>query len=153
GCSSVDDHGRFVYSDYIGDIPFIDSADCISRIADIVQSRNIDIVYPTMDKVCTILKSLESSIGCSVVGPDASVMRICLSKSNTYNTLREVVAVPKVYSRGEEIKFPVFTKPDMGYGSRGAKIIRSVMELEVHLQEFPDSIILEYLPGREFTVD
>ncbi|MBQ5463946.1 MAG: ATP-grasp domain-containing protein, partial [Fibrobacter sp.] len=48
---------------------------------------------------------------------------------------------------------PVFAKPDIGYGSRGAKKISSVEDLKAHLALYPSCILSEFLPGKEYTVD
>ena len=59
GASSVDDHGKFVYENYIGNLPFIDNNDFITAIKKIVTEENIDAIYPTMDSVITLLKKNE----------------------------------------------------------------------------------------------
>src|SRR5690606_2035985 len=79
---------------------------------------------------------------------------ICLSKSKTYHTLNGIVRTPKMFKSMEEVStFPVFLKPDIGYGSRGAKKIDNVEEGRMHLNSFSNSLILEFLPGKEYTVD
>ncbi|HPM11666.1 MAG TPA: hypothetical protein PK941_14605, partial [Paludibacter sp.] len=59
GGSSVDDHGKFVFSNYIGDIPFVDSPFFIKKIKEIVRDKKIDAIYPTMDSVIAVLKKHE----------------------------------------------------------------------------------------------
>ena len=56
GASSVDDHGKFLYEDYISGLPYANSPEFIPALKKIVQERKIDAVYPTMDSVITILK-------------------------------------------------------------------------------------------------
>ena len=96
-------------------------------------------------------------MGCKVVSSPVETAKICLSKSKTYKVLENAVKVPKTFSAEELAKsngpFPVFAKPDIGYGSRGAKKIESAEDLKAHLESFPSCIFSEYLPGREYTVD
>ena len=153
GGSSVDDHGKFVFSNYIGDIPFIDSPCFIDKIKEIVREKGIDAIYPTMDSVIAVLKKHEIEIGCKIVSSDLETVEICLSKSRTYKTLKGTVNTPKVYEQHEINIFPVFAKPDIGYGSRGVKLITSKQELEEHSKKNKNVLYCEYLSGDEYTVD
>lgn len=154
GANSVDDHGRFVYENYIPDLPFYNEPEFLNSLKNIIQENNIDAIYPAMDAVIAFLKDKETELGCRVIAPESKTTEICLSKSRTYNYLKDVVRVPKIYSNVKEIKkYPVFLKPDIGYGSRGVKKVNSPEEAESHLTTYPGCLILELLPGAEFTVD
>ena len=59
GASSVSDHGKFVFKDYIGGLPFITDEKFITEIKKIVDKRQIDAIYPAMDAVIEILKTNE----------------------------------------------------------------------------------------------
>lgn len=155
GGSSVDDHGRFVYDDYIPNIPNVSSNDFIPTIKKIVKDRQIDAIYPTLEIVISTLKKYEKEIKCHVISSPYDTTRICLSKEETYKILNNTVPIPKVfnYHNIEDYDFPIFSKPIIGYGSRGIKIINNRHELINHIKENKDSILLEYLPGEEYTVD
>ncbi len=152
GGSSVEDHGMFVYDNYIDGIPNISSHDFISTLKDIVKKYSIDAIYPAMDSVIERLKLHEKELGCKVISSPYDTTKICLSKRLTYNTLSGVVRVPIVYEINEISKFPVFVKPNIGYGSRGAKVIKNAFELR-QLSTEEDYVICEYLSGEEYTVD
>ena len=154
GASSCDDHGKFIFENYIGGLPFITDKDFIPQIKKIVKENNIDALYPAMDAVIEMLKSNEEEIGCKVIASKAQTTKICLSKSATYKALQGKVRIPKTYKSVQEVEsYPVFTKPDVGYGSRGAKKCLNCEDLKNQLELFPTSIICEYLPGEEYTVD
>ena len=154
GASSVDDHGKFIYENYIGGVPFITDSEFISAIKKIVQENEIDAIFPAMDAVIEVLKRNEQKLGCKVVAPKLETTQICLSKSKTYETLKDFVRTPQIYTSINDVKdFPVFTKPDIGYGSRGAKKCQNIEDLKNQIEAYPSSIICEYLPGEEFTVD
>lgn len=154
GASSVDDHGKFVFENYIGNVPYVSSEDFIPEMKKIVEKNKIDAIYPAMDLVIEILKSNESKLGCKVVSSNADTAKICLSKSLTYKALSGKVKTPTTYEKIDDVnKYPVFVKPDIGYGSRGSKKCGNRLELESHLKTYPDSVISEYLPGEEYTVD
>lgn len=155
GASSADDHGKFVFSDYIGGVPFVGDPDFISVMAGIVSDRQIDAIVPAMDSAIVALKEHEAELGCMVIAPPAETCRMCLSKGSTYKALSGIVPLPKDYTHmpPESLPYPVFAKPDVGYGSRGAKCVYSKSELEAHLSENPDCLVLEYLSGQEYTID
>ena len=155
GASSVDDHGRFVYDDYIPDIPFVTEESFIPTLSRIVKERNVDAIYPTMDLVITILKENESVLGCKIVSSSLETTRICLSKETTYNILNGIVKVPRVYDPDNipPEAFPIFAKPIIGYGSKNTKILPSQEDVNFFLKGQDGFLLLEYLPGEEYTVD
>lgn len=153
GASSVEDHGMFIYDDYIGDVPFISEESFIPAIKSIISDRKIDAIYPAMDKVITFLKEHEDEIGCRIIAPEKETTEICLSKRKTYQVLKNVVLTPKIYNPLEITEFPVFCKPDVGYGAIGTKIINSESELSDFLANKKDVLTVELLPGEEYTVD
>lgn len=153
GGSSVSDHGRFVYDDYIGNIPFVTSPDFINVIKNIVKERNISAIYPAMDSVIVELKKHEKELGCMVVGSVLETAEICLSKKTTYTKLRGIIHTPHLYKFSEIEGFPVFGKPDKGYGSRGIKKITDKRSLIEYVNNSPEGLLCEYLPGEEYTVD
>ncbi len=153
GASSVSDHGEYVYRDYIGGIPFVDDPQFIPAIQKIVKTRHIEAIYPAMDSVITMLKSHESEIGCRIITCPLETTEICLSKKKTYEKLGGSIRVPRVFQPGEAEDYPVFAKPEIGYGSRGTRILYSEGEVNYHRNKHPEHLILEYLPGNEYTVD
>lgn len=154
GANSVDDHGKFVFENYISGLPFYNEDGFIESLNKIVRKYKIDAIYPAMDSVITFLKLNEDNLECKVIGPSAATSEICLSKLRTYNILRNKIVVPKLYNNVDNIdSFPVFLKPDVGYGSRGVKLAKTREEVKSHLDNFPSCLILEYLPGEEITVD
>ncbi len=155
GGSSVDDHGKFVYEDYIPDIPFANTQEFIPAMAKIVKERNIDAIYPAMDLVITILKEHEQELGCKVVASPVETTQISLSKELTYKKLEGIVLIPKVFdSQNVPLdEFPVFAKPKVGYGAKGTKKLCNQDEVNSFVKGKDDLLIVEYLPGEEFTVD
>lgn len=156
GASSVEDHGRFVYEDYVGSLPFHDSPDFAARLAEIIQAHGIDALYPTMDAVAETLQNLAERLGVRVIGSPSDTTSICASKTSTYDALRGLVPSPARYIDPQAVPaYPVFIKPDRGYGSRHAARADDAIDAAALLARQPDQkmLILEYLPGREWTVD
>jgi hypothetical protein len=154
GAGSVNDHGEFVFENYISGVPFANTAEFISHMAKLVKEHNITAIYPSLDSVISILKNKESELGCTVISSSAETTNICLSKKSTYNLFDGKIPVPKIYSNTEEVlEYPIFIKPDIGYGSRGVLKANNKEEADNHIKKNLNSLLLEFLPGREFTVD
>lgn len=153
GGSSVDDHGKFIYSNYIPDIPFVDDEDFISKINDIVEKNKIDLIIPAHDSVVLKLAQNLVNVKAIVVSSDLYACEICRSKKKTYKLFNEIILVPEVYEKNDKnLKFPLFLKPDVGQGSKGTKKVNNIEELNFYCTS-EDIMILEYLPNDEYTID
>lgn len=154
GANSVDDHGRFVYTNYIGGLPFLGTGGFLSAFKEVINAHHIDAVYPATDSTIAFLKANEALLGVPVIASDSATTDICLSKSRTYQLLEKRIPTPAMYADANHVKhYPVFLKPDIGYGSRGVKKANNAKELLACLEESPKHLILEYLPGKEYTID
>lgn len=155
GGSSVEDHGAFFFSNYVGDLPFVTEPNFLERLNATIEQLQIDMVYPAMDSVLAIMAMNESAIRAQVVGSCAETARLALSKKKTYDRLHDLVRCPRVYQRTElsAADYPVFLKPEVGYGSRGVVIAENRKEVDEALDRNPDLMILEYFPGHEYTID
>lgn len=157
GGSSVDDHGKFVYEDYIPGLPNVDSEDFCEKINEVVEQYDIEYIFPAHDSVVLKL-AVEKSNGnlkCDVVTSPAETCTIARSKRDTYATLKDVIATPRVYEESELTSdvFPIFLKPDVGQGSKGVYKANSLEEVQFYRKQDPSLMLLEYLPGKEYTID
>jgi predicted ATP-grasp superfamily ATP-dependent carboligase len=152
GLSSIPDHGGFVYENYIEGIGYFTEPNFIDKLKDIIKKNKIDILYPTMDSVITMLKKHEQNLGITIVGSSYNTAVLCESKRDTYKILKEHIRVPELYNKKSwNLIFPMFLKPNIGYGSRNIKKIDSSEQLiNINLEE---NVLCEYLPGKEFTID
>lgn len=153
GANSIADHGKFVYEDYVADVPFITDVNFIPTMKHIVKEYNIDYIYPSMDSAISLLKENEDALGCYVISSPKETTRICSSKKKTYECLYNIVRTPQIYRQDDNLQYPVFCKPDIGYGARGANIINNYAMLSEQMNGYPNSLIMEYLPGNEYTID
>lgn len=154
GASSVDDHGRFAYENYIGGLPFYNSPDFLEALKKIVKKYSIDAIYPAMDSVAKKLQDLSQELDCKIIGSDQFATSICASKRASYKLIEAQIPTPIEYYSLREAKFPIFLKPDEGYGSRDCKKIQNLDEAKRFLKEKnKDFLIQEFLPGKEWTID
>ena len=149
------DHGRFVYHDLIEGLPFIkddSSEEDIRLFESTIADYDIDFIYPAMDGVIAVFAKYRNLFKETMILPSTDTAEMCRSKRETYRKLKGIISIPKVYNSMEDVhSFPVFIKPDQGQGSVGARRINLGDELK-HV-DFQKNVVLEYLPGEEFTVD
>ncbi|HBI16894.1 MAG TPA: carbamoylphosphate synthase large subunit short form [Candidatus Moranbacteria bacterium] len=154
GGSTIANHGKYVYKNYIEDIPNVDSFDFIEGINKILDENKIDFIFPAHDSVVLKLAENIDKLSCSVIGSPAKTCEICRSKSKTYDFFKGIIDVPRIYRNGESpSKYPIFLKPDIGQGSKGTFLVNSLEEIEFYKKKDESILVLEYLPGEEYTID
>lgn len=118
----------------------------------LVAENKIDIIYPANSLVIDALYRSKNEINCKILLPRDEALDITRSKKRTIETLSGVIPVPKVYVKAEQIdSFPVFIKPNSGYGAQGAKVVETSDELGA--VDFDGYVVEELLPGKEYTID
>lgn len=154
GVSSLDDHGRFVYDNYVGNVPMHNHPDFLCTLQQLIKEQNIHAIYPTMDAVAETLHNFADSLNVRIIGSSAKTSTICASKSKTYAALQHYIPIPMPYQSLLEIdEYPIFLKPDKGYGSRGTLRANNQATVEHALSCNSALLMQEFLPGAEFTID
>lgn len=152
--TSDKNHSNFVYERLIENLPFIsdDSTESEVKAFDrAISELGIDYIYPAMDGVISAFSRYRNSLKSVLITMSNKTVETTRRKSLTYEALKEVIKVPKIYKEPKEAKLPVFVKPDIGQGSVGARLIREQKEL--YNLPRADFLIMEYLSGKEYTVD
>jgi predicted ATP-grasp superfamily ATP-dependent carboligase len=154
GASSREDHGRYVFKNYIGGVPFISEQNFLTNINQIISNYGIDLIFPTHDTIAQYLAEHRSEIRCQVIMANDETTKICRDKKRIYELIADSTFAPRLYSKIEDVeKFPIFLKPRIGEGGKGTHLIKSAEEGIHILSIHPDLLLVEYLPGDEFTVD
>ena len=152
--STSSNHGKYVYTDYTDGLPFITDPGFFDALNTLIRSRGIDYLFPAMDCVALELATHQERLACKIVGSPLETCRICCSKRATYEALSGVMPVPTLYRDLDRVpRWPIFLKPDCGYGSRGTHVAGSREEAQFFLNREKGLLAMEYLPGREYTVD
>ena len=153
GASSKDDHGKYVFRNYIGGIPFIGDDNFIDEFNRVLAENRISIVFPSHDTVSLFLAENREKINARIAVPDVETARICRDKSLTYDLFRNYGFCPEIYGWEEKPPFPVFIKPKFGEGGKRTSVIYSEEELSHYRKEQDDFLLVELLTGEEITVD
>jgi len=135
-------------------MPGVGEPNWLTRLNEIVEERRIDYIFPAHDDALIQLAQCSPDIRASVVTSPLRTCQITRYKSDTYLHLNGVVPVPLTYSGADDIReFPVFVKPDRGQGSQDVHLVRDRDDLMRLMRDSDKYIVLEYLPGEEYTVD
>lgn len=156
GFNSLKDYGEAVFENNISNLPFLTDPSFLEKLKLEIIKHEIDFIIPGMDEVGYLLMSNEKDIGCNVVYSNLKVSKIIRRKSLTYEYLKNFLPVPNLFQINELVSsdYPIFTKPDIGYGSHGAFKIEKPEDIEkLTRDQSRDNIFIEYLPGDEITVD
>ena len=136
--------------DVVTGAPFIrDEEETINFLKNLIFTRKIDGIFPTMDHVGIFLKRHEEELNTKIFTAPIETCEVCISKKNTYELFDGIIPVPKM----DIDTFPKFIKPECGYGSRNAHIVRNPEDFEFRIKNIQNYIVTEYLPGEEYTVD
>lgn len=135
--------------------PPLASSEFFPFLEGFVRGKEIDIIYPTHDFFLLPFAECQQIGGARCIVPNAEAVRITRSKGLTYEYFKGIIRVPKVYEPGKVSgeDYPVFIKPKVGRGSEEAFRVESEKELEVLYSKIDDPVLMEYLPGKEYTVD
>lgn len=153
GASSTPDHGKFVYKNYIEGVPFVSCDNFIDSINEICQKYSIDFIIPAHDSVVLKLAQNFDKLSAKIITSPAETCEIARSKKRTYEVLKDTIKCPKIYNFNDQINYPVFIKPDVGQGSKGAKRINGFDELKNEYNNDKTIVISELLTGEEYTID
>ncbi|NOJ71312.1 ATP-grasp domain-containing protein [Paenibacillus alvei] len=154
GSSVQSNHGKYVYERYIENLSHVDEPDFIEKLNSVIKKYDIDYVFPAHDSVVLKLAENQNDLHCKVIGSSFETCELTRSKKKTYEFFEDKIETPTVYSHSSEVNnFPVFLKPDIGQGAKGTVLANSTEEIEFYLKKDPTLLILENLPGEEYTID
>jgi carbamoyl-phosphate synthase large subunit len=150
--SEQDRHGPFAYRHW-RTVPSVSDDGWIDGLNAVLDELAIDAIFPGHDDVLLALAEHADELGAGVVTSPLETCRVARSKRATYELLADAVPVPHVFARPEDVReFPVFAKPDRSQGSQGAVLVHDRAALTAALAAGSD-LVMEFLPGRELTVD
>jgi carbamoyl-phosphate synthase large subunit len=150
---AVSNHASYVFAQHT-EIPSIHQPGWIDALNELIVRQGINYVFPAYDDIIVALAENADRVRATIVTSPLETCLITRSKSQTYHALRDLVAVPRLYEPPVSIdRFPVFVKADKGQGSQNAHLIHDNEQLAMALRRDPTALVMEYLPGEEYTVD
>ncbi len=142
-------------------VPLTTDKKYIPIIKSICFRERIHLIIPTIDDELPLFgKHVDDFLarGIQVAVSSEKTSLICNDKHLTSEFLLDKgIPFARTWTSEElrdlTCRYPLFLKPRFGRGSIGAYPIRNKRELQFFLDYVPDSIVQEFLPGREFTID
>lgn len=156
GLNSKVDHSQFVY-DSIDIIPEINDPDFAFILNSSINRHEIHLLIPAHDLFLDYIVDNKNNINCRIATHPLDTIKICRSKKNTYELFPNFS--PKLITQEilmdnceKDANQEYFEKPDMGFGSIGAKKITGIKQALSSLDN-KSVVLTEHLPGDEYTVD
>jgi hypothetical protein len=154
GASSVDDHGRFRFERYFGDLPNILDPRFDDAFQTLLDRLGIDVIFATHDTVIEYLAARRARWSAHLVNGDPRSTALARRKSLTYALFADTPWAPRVYTAPADVaRWPAIVKPDLGQGAQGVTLVRSPQEAQLALETVREALLVEYLPGEELSVD
>lgn len=151
--AAVSNHAPFVFARH-SVVPPVHQAGWIEALNQVTETRGITHIFPAHDEVIVAHAENLGRLRARVVTSPAETCRLTRSKAQTLQLLHGAVPVPRRFATADEVEdFPVFVKPDRTQGSFNAARADDATQLHALLAADPSRIIIEHLPGAEFTVD
>lgn len=151
--SSCEGHSQFVFARHFC-VPSVLDEGWLPSLQRVIDENRITHIFPAHDDVLLALSEHAGSLRAKVVTSPRATCRVARFKTATIRRLANRLPTPRIYETPAEIDaYPVFVKPDRGQGAQRTDVATNRAELEMLLHRDPDRIVLEFLPGREFTVD
>jgi len=132
-------------------VPYARDPDYINRLAGIVDLEDISIIIPTVDEEIRVLSREKARLKAEVIVHPPESVEVVLDKYLTYSFLSKRLPdiVPSFGIDPEDVESEVIVeKPRCSRGSRNISILRK--EDAIRKTGY---VYVEYLPGREWTVD
>lgn len=130
-------------------VPLANDPSYLDALKQIIKDENIDIVIPFVDEEVRLLSEHASEIGCAILVSPFDTIRYTSNKRAMYTVASEYL--PKLFEKDNIRSFPVFAKPAIGRGGKGAMIVHNAEELARISEE--THVIQELLHNPEVSVD
>lgn len=151
--ANVSNHAPLVFARHFV-VPSVHAPGWLDRLNEVLVQNRIDYIFPAHDDVIVALAENADRVKAKVVTSPADTCRITRSKRETYRAFRGILPVPTVYESVDTVvRYPVFVKPDQGQGTQDTHVARSRTELVGILENREGHLVMEYLPGEEYTID
>jgi len=151
--SDTSNHAPYVFRNHFI-VPDVHGNNWIDVLNGILDKHEIKYIFPAHDDVIVALAQNADKFNADIISSPVETCLICRSKTKTYNKYKNLLPVPERFNNSSKIdSFPVFTKPDKGQGSQDACRVDDLYTLNLLLKTKPNLIVLEYLSGKEYTVD
>ena len=141
--------------------PAVQDSGYESFVKSIIKNCEINFYIPLIDEEIELaLLKIESFNKTIIIAPNIEFVRLCLNKLKLMQFLEKnkisIINSTSGKQFNNQIEFPIFVKPIKGRGSRGARSITSIEQLDAYYElegyEPNDVLIQPLIKGTEYTV-
>jgi carbamoyl-phosphate synthase large subunit len=129
----------------------------LNALDELVERLELDLVIPVFGPELRTLSPHANrweARSCRVLVSPPETIDYCLSKQRLASILSELgIPHPALLDPADPHDYPIFVKLDDGTGSRAARRIDGVDELQVARTRNPGLVATEYIDGEEFSID
>src|SRR5690554_812561 len=141
-------------------VPFIHRDNYVEKVLEVCVLEKVNLVIPLNEKEFLDMDDNRqhfTEVGATMLLSKRRVLEWCQDKYLTYKFFTENNwRTPKTWVGSElpeKPKFPVFVKPRMGMGSKGAQKVTDKTQLHYVLSQDSDFLVQEFISGSEYTLD
>lgn len=157
------DHSALAAGFHVADegllVPSVGGPDYAEALVEVCRRRRIGLVVPLIDWELPVLAGKQEAFagaGARLVISSQRVVDICRDKRQTFEFLSaRGFDTPQVFSYEQAAAgpFPIFMKPRYGSSAVDVHYVPDRKSLEFYHESPAETVIQEYVRGREFTVD
>lgn len=140
-------------------VPKLNDDRFLPTIAGICGQESIQLIFPLIDPDIPVLAEGRERLereGARLTSLSLSEAITANDKLLTHEFFKSVgVRVPRTWQGmpDSEFDFPLYVKPRIGSAGKGGRMVEDQAGLDHALQQIPQAIVQEYLPGPEITSD
>jgi len=140
-------------------VPPVRGPDYVEALVDLCRKHEIGLVVPLIDWELPVLAAARETFaaaGARLVIASQRAVDICRDKRQTFEFLKaHGFDTPEVVSYEQALAgpFPLFMKPRFGSSAKDVHFVPDRQALEFYHESAAETVIQEYVRGREFTVD
>lgn len=141
-------------------VPLVKDESFEDEVIKIINENKIDFYIPLIDE--EIIKAIDigQKVGINILAPSKGFVTLTLDKYKLMHALSKykisTIETFMANNFANEIKYPVFLKPNVGRGSRGIRKINNHNQFEAYfiLEEYQKEEVLvqPFIDGQEYTV-
>lgn len=138
-------------------VPAVKDKGYLETLKKIINEEQIDVIIPITSYDVDLFSRIN-------IRKKINNVKMLLMDYNDHNTLHNKetcykylsmlgVQTPKIYGSFEEASFPCILKPLKGSGSKNTVKIEDMVDYRYWSHKIENSILIEYVDGKEYTVD
>jgi carbamoyl-phosphate synthase large subunit len=140
-------------------VPAVAGPDYVEALLEVCRRRRIALLIPLIDwELAAIAEARDrfAAVGTRAVVSGRRVIETCRDKRKTFEFLKGCgLETPNLYSYEDALAqpFPLFIKPRFGSSAKDVHHLADREALEFYHRRGVESVIQDYVQGKEFTVD